>query len=69
LHSVSFGLLPDVSTEGLQATAEEAPTPKAPSNVKKKGKRTAPRQRQAKITNTHLKGEIDLSRDYDAHKK
>ncbi|KAG1718704.1 uncharacterized protein EDB91DRAFT_1050541 [Suillus paluster] len=51
-------------TEGLQATAEETPIPKAPSN-KKKGKRAAPRQRQAKITNTHLKGEIDLSRDYE----
>ncbi|KAG0699215.1 hypothetical protein DFH29DRAFT_1015604 [Suillus ampliporus] len=49
---------------GLQATAEEALIPKAP-NLKKKGKRAAPRQRQAKITNTHLRGEIDLSRDYE----
>ncbi|KAI5993698.1 hypothetical protein F5J12DRAFT_907312 [Pisolithus orientalis] len=51
---------------GLQATASEAPAPKAPSNLKKKGKRSAPRQRQVRITNTHLKGEIDLSRDYHA---
>ncbi|KAG1733074.1 uncharacterized protein EDB91DRAFT_1238667 [Suillus paluster] len=50
------------------ATAEETPIPKALSNVKKKGKRAAPQQRQAKITNTHLKGEIDLSRDYDSQR-
>ncbi|KIK39812.1 hypothetical protein CY34DRAFT_807818 [Suillus luteus UH-Slu-Lm8-n1] len=58
-------LLRALHAEGLQATAEETPIPKAPSNMKKKGKRSAPRQRQAKITNTHLKGEIDLSRDYE----
>ncbi|KAG2146871.1 uncharacterized protein EDB93DRAFT_1250667 [Suillus bovinus] len=58
-------LLKALHAEGLQATAEETPIPKAPSNVKKKGKRSAPRQRQAKITNTHLKGEIDLSKDYE----
>ncbi|KAG1731432.1 hypothetical protein EDB19DRAFT_1722381 [Suillus lakei] len=58
-------LLKALHAEGLQATAEETPIPKAPSNMKKKGKRSAPRQRQAKITNTHLKGEIDLSRDYE----
>ncbi|KAG1777857.1 hypothetical protein EV702DRAFT_198477 [Suillus placidus] len=58
-------LLKALHAEGLQATAEEMPVPKAPSNMKKKGKRSAPRQRQAKITNTHLKGEIDLSRDYE----
>ncbi|KAI5990471.1 hypothetical protein EDD15DRAFT_2280455 [Pisolithus albus] len=52
--------------EGLQATASEGPAPKAPSSTKKKGKRSAPRQRQVRITNTHLKGEIDLSRDYHA---
>ncbi|EGN94887.1 hypothetical protein SERLA73DRAFT_187980 [Serpula lacrymans var. lacrymans S7.3] len=50
--------------EGLQATAAEALAPKA--NTKKKGKRSAPRQRQVRITNTHLKGDIDLSRDYHA---
>ncbi|KAI6158699.1 hypothetical protein EDD17DRAFT_1621307 [Pisolithus thermaeus] len=59
-------LLKALTSEGLQATASEAPAPKAPSNTKKKGKRSAPRQRQVRITNTHLKGEIDLSRDYHA---
>lgn len=52
--------------EGLQVTAAETVVPKAPAG-KKKGKRGgAPRQRQVRITNTHLKGEIDLSRDYVA---
>ncbi|KAK0433623.1 hypothetical protein EV421DRAFT_1892913 [Armillaria borealis] len=38
---------------------------KAPN--KKKGKKGgAPRQRQIRLTNTHLKGEIDLSRDFVA---
>lgn len=47
-------------------TAAEALVPKAPT-TKKKGKRGgAPRQRQVRITNTHLKGEIDLSKDYVA---
>ncbi|KAL4063988.1 hypothetical protein V8B97DRAFT_1989856 [Scleroderma yunnanense] len=59
-------LLKALTSEGLQATASEAPIPKAPSNTKKRGKRSAPRQRQVRITNTHLKGEIDLSRDYHA---
>ena len=51
--------------EGLKKTeAESAPIRAA---TKKKGKRGgAPRQRQVRITNTHLKGEIDLSRDYVA---
>ena len=53
-------------TEGLQATAAETLIPRAPT-TKKKGKRGgAPRQRQVRITNVHLKGEIDLSRDYVA---
>ncbi|KAF8889021.1 transcription initiation factor IIE subunit beta [Infundibulicybe gibba] len=57
-------LLRQLASEGLQVTAAEAIVPKAPTN-KKKGKRGgAPRQRQVKITNTHLKGEIDLSRDF-----
>lgn len=52
--------------EGLQVTNAEALAPKAPS-TKKKGKRGgAPRQRQVRITNTHMKGEIDLSKDYVA---
>ncbi|KAH7907383.1 hypothetical protein BJ138DRAFT_1160306 [Hygrophoropsis aurantiaca] len=59
-------LLKALASEGLQATAAEAVPPKGPTNTKKKGKRSAPRQRQARITNTHLKGEIDLSRDYHA---
>ena len=42
----------------------DAPPPEADS--KKKGKKSAPRQRQVRITNTHLKGTIDLSRDYVA---
>jgi transcription initiation factor TFIIE subunit beta len=52
-----------IFTEGLQATAAESLQPKGPTQ-KKKGKKGAPRQRQVRITNTHLKGEIDLSRDY-----
>ncbi len=51
--------------EGLQVTAAEAVAPKAPAGKKKK-KGSAPRQRQVKITNTHLKGEIDLSKDFVA---
>ncbi|KAG6861816.1 hypothetical protein C0995_011698 [Termitomyces sp. Mi166 len=63
---VTRGLLKQVGTEGLQVTNAEAPVPKAPAG-KKKGKRGgAPRQRQVRITNTHMKGEIDLSRDYVA---
>lgn len=55
--------------EGLQVTAAETVVPKAPT-TKKKGKRGgAPRQRQVRITNTHLKGEIDLQRDYANHTK
>ncbi|KAF9010735.1 transcription initiation factor IIE subunit beta [Cyathus striatus] len=57
-------LLRELTSEGLQATSSEAVVPKAPS-TKKKNKR-APRQRQVRITNTHLKGEIDLSRDFVA---
>ena len=54
------------TTEGLQATAAETLVPKAPT-TKKKGKRGgAPRQRPVRITNVHLRGEIDLSRDYVA---
>ncbi|TFK36511.1 transcription initiation factor IIE subunit beta [Crucibulum laeve] len=57
-------LLKQLASEGLQVTAAESIVPKAPTG-KKKGKRGgAPRQRQVRITNTHLKGEIDLSRDY-----
>ncbi|KAG5353052.1 Transcription initiation factor IIE subunit beta [Termitomyces sp. T112] len=62
-------LLKQLASEGLQVTNAEAPAPKAPAG-KKKGKRGgAPRQRQVRITNTHMKGEIDLSRDYVAPPK
>ncbi|KAG6895863.1 hypothetical protein C0992_011962 [Termitomyces sp. T32_za158] len=62
-------LLKQLASEGLQVTNAEAPAPKAPAG-KKKGKRGgAPRQRQVRITNTHMKGEIDLSRDYVAPAK
>jgi transcription initiation factor TFIIE subunit beta len=60
-----FVALPRFYLEGLQATTGETPVPKAPT-TKKKGKRSGPRQRQVRITNTHLKGEIDLSRNYAA---
>ncbi|SJL08200.1 uncharacterized protein ARMOST_11563 [Armillaria ostoyae] len=54
-----------VEQEGLQVTASQAAPVKAPN--KKKGKKGgAPRQRQIRLTNTHLKGEIDLSRDFVA---
>ncbi|KAH9948459.1 transcription initiation factor IIE subunit beta [Amylocystis lapponica] len=58
-------LLKQLASEGLQVTASEASVPKGPL-TKKKGKKSAPRQRQVRITNTHLKGQIDLSRDYVA---
>lgn len=48
--------------EGLQTTAAEAPVPKGQTG-KKKGRKSAPRQRQVRITNTHLKG-VDLSKDW-----
>lgn len=50
--------------EGLQVTNAETPVPKAPTTKKKGKKGGAPRQRQVRITNTHLKGEIDLSKDF-----
>lgn len=58
-------LLKQLAYEGLQATAAEAVTPKGPG-AKKKGKKSAPKQRQIRLTNTHLKGTIDLSKDYVA---
>ncbi|KAK7060276.1 hypothetical protein VNI00_001041 [Paramarasmius palmivorus] len=60
-------LLRQLQNEGLQATTSAAGAASAGKGVgpKKKGKRGgAPRQRQVRITNTHLKGEIDLSKDY-----
>lgn len=58
-------LLKHLQSEGLQVTASETPVTKGQAG-KKKGKRSAPRQRQVRITNTHLRGQIDLSRDYVA---
>ncbi|KAI0776796.1 transcription initiation factor IIE subunit beta [Trametes elegans] len=55
-------LLKALASEGLQATASAVPVPRA--GAKKKGKKSAPRQRQIRLTNVHLKGTIDLSRDY-----
>ena len=53
--------------DGLAATTAEVVIPKAPA-TKKKGKRGgAPRQRQVRITNTHLRGEIDLAGEFAAH--
>ena len=58
-------LLKALASEGLQATtAAAAPILKGGAVSKKKGKKAAPKQRHIRITNTHLKGTIDLSRDY-----
>ena len=52
--------------DGLAATTAEVVIPRAPA-AKKKGKRGgAPRQRQVRITNTHLRGEIDLAGEFAA---
>ncbi|KAI0651267.1 transcription initiation factor IIE subunit beta [Trametes meyenii] len=59
-------LLRALESEGLQATAAAAPVIKSGAAAKKKGKKSAARQRQIRLTNTHLKGTIDLSRDYVA---
>jgi len=56
-------LLKALASEGLQVTAAEASVAKAPTTTKKKGKRSAPKQKQVRITNTHLKG-VDLSKDW-----
>ncbi|CAK5280072.1 unnamed protein product [Mycena citricolor] len=54
----------DLSKEGLQLTAAAQAPIRAPT-TKKKGKRGgAPRQRQVRLTNTHLAGDIDLTRDF-----
>ncbi|KAJ7102345.1 transcription initiation factor IIE subunit beta [Mycena belliarum] len=53
----------ELAKEGLQLTTA-AQAPLRPTG-KKKGKRGgAPRQRQVRLTNTHLAGDIDLTRDY-----
>ena len=53
--------------EGLQATSSETVVPKAPAAKKKGKKGGAPRQRPVRITNTHLKGELDLQQPYSLH--
>jgi transcription initiation factor TFIIE subunit beta len=58
-------LLYSLVEEGLQATAAETVIPKLPTG-KKKGKKSGAKQRQSRITNVHLKGDIDLTRDYVA---
>jgi len=58
-------LLKSLASEGLQATAAEIVIPKLPTG-KKKGKKSGAKQRQSRITNVHLKGDIDLTRDYVA---
>lgn len=56
-------LLRSLAQEGLQATSAEAVVAKAPGG-KKKGKKSAPRQRPMKLSNTHLKQSIDFSKSY-----
>lgn len=58
-------LLKQLANEGLQATVGETLVPKGPAG-KKKGKKNGPKHRQIRLTNTHLKGQIDLSKDYVA---
>ncbi|KAH9990845.1 hypothetical protein BJV77DRAFT_1010644 [Russula vinacea] len=59
-------LLKQLQSGGLQETASEAPVIKTPAG-KKKGKKSATRQRTSRLTNTHLGGMgIDLSKDYVA---
>ncbi|KAF7340023.1 Transcription initiation factor IIE subunit beta [Mycena venus] len=54
----------ELAKEGLQLTTA-AQAPIRASTNKKKGKRGgAPRQRQVRLTNTHLAGDIDLTRDF-----
>ncbi|KAJ7225931.1 transcription initiation factor IIE subunit beta [Mycena pura] len=54
----------ELAKEGLQLTSAAQAPIRAPT-TKKKGKRGgAPRQRPVRLTNTHLAGDIDLTRDY-----
>lgn len=52
-------LLRALTSSGLAATAAAANAPKGPAGGKKKGKRSGNRQRATKITNTHLRLEMD----------
>ncbi|KAF8583431.1 hypothetical protein K439DRAFT_64658 [Ramaria rubella] len=58
-------MLKQLASEGLHATEVETVIPKLPTG-KKKGKKSTNRQRQSRITNVHLKGDIDLTKDYVA---
>ncbi|KAF8643125.1 hypothetical protein AX16_009217 [Volvariella volvacea WC 439] len=58
-------LLRQLASDGLQAAVSETVAPKVPAVTKKKGKKGGPpRPRAIRLTNTHLKGEIDLTKDY-----
>lgn len=57
-------LLKQLASDGLQATVTEAAPVKTPAFKKKGKKGGAPRQRQIRLTNVHLKGEIDLTKDF-----
>ncbi|KAH8831013.1 hypothetical protein DL96DRAFT_805605 [Flagelloscypha sp. PMI_526] len=54
-------LLRELAAEGLQVTAAQGAAPQK-AQTKGKKKRSAPRQRQVRVTNNHLG--IDLSQDY-----
>jgi transcription initiation factor TFIIE subunit beta len=56
-----FSLIDLSLSGGLQETASEAPVIKTPVG-KRKGKKSATRQRTTRLTNTHLG--IDFSKDY-----
>jgi hypothetical protein len=60
-------LCADFGPDGLKET-QSSGTPFKAAGGKKKGKRNQARSRQFKQTNTHLKGLVDLSRDYVAPK-
>ncbi|KAJ3997261.1 hypothetical protein F5050DRAFT_1887727 [Lentinula boryana] len=64
LKQLSSGELSPTSNSFPATTAAAGPAPKGPSTKKKGKKGSAPRTRQVRMTNTHLKGDIDLSKDY-----
>lgn len=63
LHRIVIIVLVSI-LDGLQATVTEAAPVKTPAYKKKGKKGGAPRQRQIRLTNVHLKGEIDLTKDF-----
>ena len=60
-HSLVVTIFLTSRSEGLQVTAAETVTPKGPTTKKKGKKGGAPRQRQVRMVNTHLKGDLDLA--------